>query len=159
MKAGAQKSYLLILLCITFSVSGCHFNSSRINDPKDKGEAEWQVMEFYKHVKAREYEKTLPLLSSQFLQKSDTGTYLNFIRKYETELGPADSSVLVNYKTEVVKGDQPKGTYVLVFKSFRPRGTIQETFSLIKEKEEVKIVGYNINLLNQAPAPDKPEGK
>lgn len=159
MKAGAQKSYLLIYLCMALSISGCHFNSSRINDPKDKGEAEWQVMEFYKHVKAREYEKTIPLLSSQFLQKSDTGTYLTFLRKYETELGRADSSVLVNYKTEVVNGDQPKATYVLIYKSCRPRGTFQETFSLIKEKEEVKIIGYNIKLFNQSPAPDKPEGR
>jgi hypothetical protein len=159
MKVHHPKPVLYFLLTIAFSISGCHFNSSRINDPKDKGEAEWQVMEFYKHVKAKEYEKTLPLLSRQFLQKSDTGTYLNFLRKYETELGPADSSVLVNYKTEVVNGDQPKATYVLVFKSFRPRGTFQETFSLIKEKEEVKIIAYNINLLNQAPAPDKPEGR
>ena len=53
---------------------------------------------------------------------------------------------LSSWNTLIVKGTDSKSEYSLIYEVKRPLINTEEIFSLEKEKDKIKIVGYKINL-------------
>lgn len=129
---------------IIFSGLNCSNNSTSINSDEDKIAADKIVGAFYKAVKADSLENTLPVLSKDFFLYTTKQQYVAMMENFKSLTGKLIRYELSNWDTQTENGKHPSGTYHLQYKVYYENDTSTETFNLVKESEEIRIIGYQI---------------
>lgn len=136
----------ICLILISFILISCSFDRTFSNRESDKEEAEKITKKFYWELEhGSNLDNLHNLFSEKFFEvtKKEKLDELNIT--VQNEMGIVEDYNLQRWETLVVKGTNEKSTYLLVYKVKRQNGETVETFSLLKENEVIKIVGYNVN--------------
>ena len=139
-----MKKYFLIL--ITFFLTSCNFNRTFENREEDKKDAEKITTNFFILLKNNDRNGVAKLFSDKFFQvtsKEKLNQMLNYTNKVG---GKMLNNSLSNWETTIVKGTNPKADYLMTYYVKRDSINTQEIFSLQKENDSIKIVGYKIDL-------------
>lgn len=145
-----MKKYILILIALM--VISCNFNKTYRNREEDKQEAEKITEKFYDLIKKNERQEVFKLFGKKFFNveqgkitnKEQLGQMLDDIN---AECGDKISSnQLTIWETFVSVGTNPKSQYVLLYKVKRNIQNTQEKFTLEKNLDSIKIVGYDVSL-------------
>ena len=138
-----------IINCFFFMIflSSCNFsgNVSFSNEEEEKTNAESVAAEFFMAVSQSDFERTLPLFSESFFALTSEEQMLENLKETKVKLGNFETFKLSDWKTLRVKGSGSKSEYLLVYDVKYSNFDAQEIFSMVKEGEKVKIVGYRIN--------------
>lgn len=129
--------------CIT--LISCRVNKVYNNREQDKIAAEIPLRRFYQSVRSNNYSQIFNLLSNDFKKSSDTSQLFKLINISKERLGNIDSMYLANWETSVIEGPNPNSNYSFVFIVFRQKSTSKETFKLLKERDSIKILSYNVD--------------
>lgn len=138
-----MKKYLLIL--ISLLLVSCDFNKYYKDREEDKQEAEHVTARFYSLIEENNKPEALTLFSDKFFQVTDRDKLNQMIEDTQREYGKMKNYNLSQWETLVVKGSNPKSEYLLTYNVQRDTVQTQETFSLQKENNKIKIIGYKIN--------------
>lgn len=129
---------------IIFSGLNCSDNSTRINSDEDKIAADKIAGAFYKAVRIDSLENTLPVLSKDFFLYTTKQEYVAMMENFKSATGKLIRYELANWDTQTENGKHPSGSYHLQYKVYYEKDTSTETFNLIKESEDIRIIGYRI---------------
>lgn len=135
---------LLPLTAIFFLMISCHFTSSSSNLESDRDEADLVIEELYDYLEEEEYDKAEKLFSEKFFEVTDRERLRKIFEVTRKKGGKIISNEIVDWKTFVVKGTDPKAEYRLIYKVKRDSATTNEDFGLMKEGNKIKIVGYHV---------------
>ncbi|MDC8102987.1 hypothetical protein ACNFU2_20590 [Chryseobacterium sp. PTM-20240506] len=138
------KSSLLILVLLL--ITSCNFNHIYENREEDKKEAEKITQKFYSLIKANRKEEILKLFSAKFFKATSKDKLIGMIDWTNKEAGSSSNYSLYEWETSVVKGTNSKAEYLLSYYVKRDKINTFEIFSLQKETDSIKIIGYEINL-------------
>lgn len=140
-----NKSLVFFVITICLFVSSCRFNSTYNNRETDKQNGERVVTAFYELQKSKNYEETYRLFDKRFFEVTDTQK-LNEIYDISFEkLGDVESYDIEKWETEAIVGTDPITNYVFLLNVKRSNYASKETVTLIKEKDEIKIISYHVN--------------
>lgn len=135
----------LFMISACLVISACHFNSSYNNREVDKQDGEKVVSQFYELLKNKYYQKTYIYFDKRFFEVTDTQK-LNKIYDISFEkLGDIESYSIERWETEAIVGTDPKINYQFLCNVKRTNYASKETITLLKEKGEIRIIGYHIN--------------
>jgi len=135
--------FFVITICLF--VSSCRFNTSYNNREADKQDGEELIVEFYELLKNKEYNRTYTFFDKRFFEATDTQK-LNEIYDISFEkLGDVESYDIEKWETQAVVGTDPKTNYVFQLNVKRSDFGSKETLTLIKEENEIKIIGYHVD--------------
>ena len=132
-------SIFLLLLLVN-----CTFNTSSENREEDKKEAEQVAQNFYILMKENNSEDAFKLISKNLFKVTPKEKFKQILNKSSTECGNIKNDSLVHWETLVIKGTNPKSEYMLIYNVKRDIKNTQEKFTLHKEGDSIKIVGYDI---------------
>lgn len=138
-----QLLYLFILLGLT----GCQFNSKRINDESDIANAELITNEFYKKVKSQNYTGIQSTLHSELLKETSSEEFIDLLKKFKAILGNLKKVKKVKSSSEVMVGTNPQAMFQLVFENQYDDFIATETITLKGETLSggIRIIGYHVN--------------
>lgn len=136
--------FLLLLLNMLF---GCNFNAnvSYENEEKEKDEAQSVIALFYMYSNKNDMVNTVNLFSDSFFKITNKQELRDFLNYKKIKLGDFKDYSLKDWKTNRVKGTNPKTEYLLIYDVKYSTYNAIETISLIKEGGQVKIFGYNVD--------------
>lgn len=138
---------ILLLITLTLLVS-CSFNQTFSNRVSDKNDAEKISKKFYwESLHGTNKDKIYELFSEKFFEITNKNQLDKLISNAQQEYGVIKEYNLQHWETLVVKGSNSKSQYLLTYSVIRESGTTKETFSMLKENENIKIVGYHINYI------------
>lgn len=137
----------IIFLLFASVLSSCNFsaNVKKENDVVDKEAAESTVGLFYLYTTNKKYDSIPNLMSNEFyklVSKEELNTYL--LNK-EKKLGDFKDFTLKDWKTTRTSGTDSKTEYLLIYDVTYSNAHAEESISLVKENEKVRIFGYNVN--------------
>ena len=135
--------YFLFAIII-FSGLNCSKNSTRINSEEDKIAADKIAGAFYEAIRINSLENTLPVLSKDFFLYTSKQDYAAMMENFKAETGNLIRYELGNWDTQTENGKHPTGSYHLQYKVYYEKDTTTEIFNLIKESDDIRIVGYQI---------------
>lgn len=138
-----MKKYFFVLIIPFFLVS-CNFNSISQNREEDRKDAEEITQWFYRLVKNNDKAGAIKLISKNFLKTTPKEQFNQILDTSSAECGSIKSYSLSKWETFVVKGTNPRSEYVLVYDVKRTVKNTKEKFTLKKENDSIKILGYNI---------------
>lgn len=124
----------------------CNYNETYSNREQDKQDAEKVIKKFYASIKENNKESTIKLFSKKFFLITNKQQLNEMINWTNEKGGTISNYTLSNWQTLIIKGPNPKSDYSLVYYIKRDSINTQEIFSLQKENDTIKIVGYKINL-------------
>lgn len=139
---------LLVIMVLFISIlTSCNFSVNVKNDNKleDKQDAESVVGQLYLYTARKEYDSILKLMSKDFYKVASKEKFLEFLKAKERKLGKYKDFTLKNWKTTSKKGADSKTEYILIYKVVYSNHESEEKISMVKENNEVKILGYNVN--------------
>lgn len=139
-----MKTYILIL--ITLFLTSCNLNRTYENREEDKKEAEKITQKFFSLVKENNKQEALKLFGKGFFKVSNKNELNQTIEWTKKEAGNISNYSLYEWETTVVTGTNPKANYLLVYNAQRDKINTEEIFSLEKENDSIKIIGYKVNL-------------
>jgi hypothetical protein len=134
-----------VLLFLVLTACNFNVNASYENEENEKENAESKVALFYNNTEKNDITNVMNLFSDSFYKISDRNKFKTFLIEKKKTLGDFKSYVLEDWKTTRVEGTSPKTEYLLIYKVEYSKFSAVETFSLIKEKGEVKILGYHVD--------------
>jgi hypothetical protein len=135
----------VFVIPICLFVVGCYFNSTYNNREIDRKHGEEVVAQFYELVKNKNYQEVYKYFSKRFFEVTDTQK-LNYIFDIASEkLGDIESFNVERWETQAVVGTNPKTDYFFLCDVKRLNFVSKETFMLTKEKDEIKIIGYQVS--------------
>ncbi|MNU17101.1 hypothetical protein D3C71_52810 [compost metagenome] len=132
----------LFIFCIVFT--SCHFNSTYLNREVDKNEGDKVVLRFYDLLKNRDYNEVYKLFGPQFFEVTDTSQLEKLFNMTVIKLGPIKNMGIDQWKTESITGANTRTEYFYNYKVSRTNFDSKESFILVKENDEIKIVRYNV---------------
>ena len=141
-----MKTVLSIFPVILFlMLVSSRFNSSYINREEDKRDAEQVIVQFYGLLKNQDYKGTYRLFDKRFIEVTDTQK-LNEIYDISFEkLGNVESYNIEKWETEAIVGANSKTNYVFLLNVKRSNYASKETVTLLKEKDDIKVISYHVN--------------
>ncbi|MCS3529066.1 hypothetical protein [Chryseobacterium sp. JUb7] len=140
-----MKKYVLIL--ISFLFLGCNFDKTYHNREGDKQDAQKITKKFYSLLKKNNREEAFKLIDNNFFETTNKKQLNQMIDDINAECGDKISDTqLTIWETFVSVGTQPKSQYVLSYKVKRNIQNTQEKFTLEKNDDSIKIVGYDVSL-------------
>lgn len=135
----------IFIVPVCFLVTSCHFNSTYYNREADKKEGEKAVAQFYELLKNKDYKGTYKFFDRRFFEVTDTQK-LNEIYDIAFEkLGNIESYDIERWETEAIVGTDSRVNYLFLCDVKRLNFASKETITLIKEKDEIKIISYHVN--------------
>jgi len=138
---------ILLFVTLTLLVS-CSFNQTFSNRESDRDDAEKISKKFYwELLQGTNKDKIYELFSDKFFEVTNKDQLDKLISDSQQEYGVIKENNLEHWETLVVKGSNSKSEYLLTYNVTRESGTTKETFSMLKEDENIKIVGYHINYI------------
>lgn len=144
-----MKKYILIL--VVLFLTSCNFNKTYRNREEDKKDAEKITKNYYQLIKGSSRQKAFKLFGEKFFDKKygkiNNKEQLNqMIDDINAECGDKISNIqLTIWETFVSVGTNPKSQYVLSYKVERNIQNTQEKFTLEKNNDSIKIVGYDVH--------------
>lgn len=140
-----MKKYILILIALT--IVSCNFNKTYHNREEDKKDAEKITEKFYTLIKENNRQKAFKLIGNKFFETTDKNQLNQMIDDINAECGDKISDTqLTIWETVVSVGTNPKSQYVLSYRVERNIQNTQEKFTLEKDDDSIKIVGYDVHL-------------
>lgn len=136
-------SLILIIIFFIFTI-GCNFNSINKNREKDKQDAEKVVQGFYAFIKENNKETAYKLISKSLFKVTSKEKLNQILNISSVECGKIKNDSLIYWETVVIKGTNPRSEYILIYNVKRTIKNTKEKFTLKKENDSIKIVGYNI---------------
>jgi len=140
-----MKKYFVNLIISVLFITACNFNSTYLNEESEKEQAEKVISQFHSEIVKKKFDDAETLFSKEFVKTTGSKKLLSVFLRTDSILGNFNSSKLVDWKTQRVVGSNPSTHYLLVFESKYKKFNAIETFSLIRENDTVKILGYNVN--------------
>lgn len=138
-----MKNYILILMSL-FLIS-CNFNKYYKNRDADKQDAEKVTENFYSLI-TNNREQAFLLFGNKFFQVTSKEQLNQIFNDININCGNSLNIQLLKWETLVSVGTNPKSEYVLLYKVKRNIKNTQEKITLEKDKNIIKIVGYDVNL-------------
>ena len=132
----------LYLLLISCNFSG---NITYENEVAEKEAAENVTAMFYLFLGRDDFESTLSLVSESFFKVSSKDDLILFLKSKREKLGKYKDFELQDWKTHRVKGTNNETFYLFVYKIKYENGETIEKLKLVREKEGIKINGYDVN--------------
>lgn len=140
-----KKILLFITLMLLIS---CSFNQTFSNRESDRDDAEKISKKIYwELLQGTNKDKIYELFSDKFFEVTNKDQLDKLISDSQQEYGVIKEYNLEHWETLVVKGSNSKSEYLLTYNVTRESGNTKETFSMLKEDENIKIVGYHINYI------------
>ncbi|HRB70957.1 MAG: hypothetical protein E2604_02210 [Flavobacterium sp.] len=141
-----MKNSIVILLLGSF-LSSCNFNANvkKENDVQDKEEAESTAGLFYLYMTNKTYDSIPKLMSNEFYKLVSEAELKTYLINKERKLGEFKDFTLKDWKTTRTSGTNSKTEYLLIYDVTYSNAHAEESISLVKENEKVKIFGYNVN--------------
>ncbi len=124
----------------------CNFNTVRENKEEDKKDAEKITQKFFSLIKENKKQEIFKLFSSKFFIETNENELNQIIDLTNKEAGSISNYSLYEWETTIMKGTDPKNDYLLVYDVTRNKINTQEIFTLEKEGDKIKIIGYKVNL-------------
>ncbi|MCD9853917.1 hypothetical protein LUD75_04335 [Epilithonimonas sp. JDS] len=136
--------YLSVLLLLL--MYSCSFNTTRQNRESDKKDAEKITQKFFTLMKQNNREQSYELFSSRFFKVTNKEKLNDMFDWTQKEGGAFSNYSLSHWETLVVNGTDSRSEYLLTYYVTREKMNTEEIFSMQKEGDSIKIVGYKINL-------------
>lgn len=133
---------ILYLLLISCNFSG---NITYENEIAEKEDAESITAMFYLFLGRDDFESTVELISESFFKVSSKDNLILFLKNKRKKLGKYEDFVLQDWKTHRVKGTNNETLYLFIYKVKYENGETVEKLKLAKEKEGIKIYGYDVD--------------
>lgn len=135
----------LFLFGIILVVGGCKFQTTRINQEKDKKEAEVITDQFHELIKKEDYQTSLNLFSDSVFSSLEKEKVLEAFIATTEKLGLLKETKLSKWETIVTSGKKSSSEYYLVYKNRHEKYEAIESINLRKERNgSIKIIGYDI---------------
>lgn len=141
----SQKLFLFFIIPICLVFSSCRFNSTYNNRETDKQDGEKAVAAFYELLKNKSYKETYRLFDKRFFEVTDTQKLNEIYNIAFEKLGDVESYDIEKWETQAIVGTDSKTSYIFLLNVKRSNYASKETATLLKEREEVKIVSYHVN--------------
>lgn len=139
-----MKKYILIL--VSFLFIACNFNETYHNREEDKKDAEKITEKFYDFIQKNNREEAFKLIGNKFFKTTNKRQLNQMIDDINAECGAQISDTqLTIWETFVSVGTNPKSQYVLSYRIERNIQNTQEKFTLEKNNDSIKIVGYDVH--------------
>jgi hypothetical protein len=138
---------ILVLFFMSVLLNSCNFNAnaSYENEKVEKEKAESVIGLLYLYTSMNSFDEVIHLFSDSFFKVSSKEKLKQFLEEKKQTLGDFKDYSLVNWKTNRVTGTNPKTEYLMVYEVKYTNYNATETISLVKENQEIKIIGYNVN--------------
>lgn len=136
---------MAILLFVSAIMESCHLNSTYYNRASEKQEGEKVVAQFYESVKSKNFKETYKLFDRRFFEVTDTQKLNDMYDVSFEKLGNVLSYDIGRWETDATVGTDAKTNYRFLCDVKRTNFASQETITLVKEKGEIKIIGYHLN--------------
>jgi len=138
-----MKQFTFLLLISTL-LAGCNIRYD--NNIIDKLEAEETANKLYYHLQMEDFESAEKLFSEKTFEEASREDLHNYFKATIHTFGNLTNFELDFWETSVTDGKNPSGNYILCYYvSRQPKHTFEKLF-LIKEENEIKILGYEIKL-------------
>lgn len=137
-----MKKYILVL--IAFILVSCNFNKIYHNREEDKKESEKITEKFYALIKENNRQEAFRLASKNLFRATSKDNFNKILDNASIECGSIKNYSLNHWETIIIKGNNPRGEYVLIYDVNRSIKNTKEKFTLKKENDSIKILGYNI---------------
>jgi len=138
-----MKKYILIL--ISFLFIGCGFDKTYHNREEDRQDAEKVTEKFYDLIKQNNRKEAFKLIGDKFFKTTNKKQLNQMIDDINAECGEISDSQLTIWETFVSVGTNSKSQYVLSYRIERDIQNTQEKFTLEKNNDSIKIVGYDVH--------------
>lgn len=141
-----MKKYILIL--IASILVSCNFNKIYQNREEDKKDAEKIANKFYSLIQQNNRQEAFKLFGEKFFTITSKGQLNQMIDNINMSCGSnMKTTELISWETFVSIGTNTKSEYVLLYKIHRNIKNTQEKITLQKDNDTIKIVGYNVDLM------------
>jgi len=140
-----MKKEIYLLMFISLLLFSCKYNATYENDEIEKKEAEAVTEKLYKDLKGKDYLDAEKYFSSKFFQATSKEDLVGIFTKTNEKLGDFKSKNLIDWKTHKIVGSNPSSEYLLLYEIEYQKYPARETIRLIKEKDSIRIIGYNVN--------------
>ena len=138
-------SRLLLILIIPIFVTSCNFSNEYKNRESDRQDAEKVTAELFGFIKQSDFEKATTLFGKEFYEVYSKEDLIKIFESTESKLGGLKSTELYDWNTMVSEDEIEQGFYNMNYKSEFENGKAIQKITLVKnEREEIKVVGYNI---------------
>jgi len=135
----ASAFFLIILF------ASCNFSRTYINREEDKQEAVQVVDQFYDKLAKGNYDAVDALFSSEFWKVTSKEKLHNLLIKKKEKLGSLKSKVLAKWETKKIEGSNSSANYALLYDNKYDKFEAKETFRLVLEQNQIRIIAFNIN--------------
>ncbi|WP_312079506.1 hypothetical protein [Chryseobacterium sp.] len=132
-----MKKYILIFL--TLFLIGC---SSK---EKEKKDAEKITQKFYALLKENDRKGIFKLYGSELFEVASKQQINEMFDTSFSQFGNIKDESLIYEQNNILKGTNSKNEYILIYNVTRDIKNTQEKFTLHKEGDSIKIVGYFIS--------------
>ncbi|MGE8555710.1 MAG: hypothetical protein ACN6OB_17465 [Chryseobacterium jejuense] len=135
-----MKKHLLVL--VSFLLVGC--NSKK----QDRKDAKKITQRFYILLKENNRKDILKLYGNELFQIASKEQINQMLDTSSSQFGKVKNDSLIYEQSNTIKGVNSKDEYILIYNVNRDIRNTQEKFTLHKEGDSIKIVGYFINPIN-----------
>jgi phenylpyruvate tautomerase PptA (4-oxalocrotonate tautomerase family) len=138
-----MKKFLYFFAVLLFV--SCQFNGTNYNEESAKADAEKVTEVLYTDIAKKDFKEAETLFSDQFFKVTRKEDLQKIFTTVSEKLGAYKSRKLVNWQTTATVGTNSSTTYVLVYEVEYENYKATEKIALTKEKDSIKILGYNVN--------------
>lgn len=136
--------YFVSIILLSLFIS-CNFNSINKNREEDKKDAEKITDQFYNLIKQNNKEEIFKLCGNELFKLAPKEKVNQMLDTSSSQFGNIESYSLIYWETTAIKGTNSKNEYILIYNVERDIKNTQEKFTLHKDNDSIKIVGYYIN--------------
>ena len=136
---------IIIVIVASFFYTECSFNGTYVDEASEKIKAEKITEKLYSYISKKDYKRAEKLFSESFFKVTNRQILNNIFIKTNSDLGEYKTKKLIDCKTKRVVGNSPSSEYLLVYDVSYELFKAKETINLLKEGQEIKIIGYNVN--------------
>lgn len=135
-----MKKYILILLSL-FLIN-CH------NKKQEVKEAKKITQKFYTLLRENNREEIFKLCGNELFKVASKKQVNQMFDTSFLQFGNIKKDSLIYEQTNIINDNNSKDEYVLIYNVTRDIKNTQEKFTLHKENDSIKIVGYFISPIN-----------
>lgn len=145
MNSSSQKllGYSISILLV-LTIGGCQVNGTYKNRESDKRDGEAVAIDFFELLSKSEHQKIYNLFSERFYEVSDTLELKKLLDMSNEQLGEIENFEIEDWETESVVGTNSQVKYGFLYNVKRSKFPSKETIVLQKEKDDIKILSYNV---------------
>ncbi|REC52041.1 MULTISPECIES: hypothetical protein [Chryseobacterium] len=132
-----MKKYILILLTLFLINCGAK--------EQDRKEAEKITQKFYSLLKENNREEIFKLCGNELFKIATKEQVNQMFDTSFSQFGNIKNDSLIYEQASVIKGTNSRNEYILIYNVNRDIKNTQEKFTLHKDGDSIKIVGYYIS--------------